>query len=150
MTYSEPIVTETIIAHFVPVQLNTQEEEGRSMVQCFQQVWTPDLRIVSSQSVELYHWNGYLPPFEFLPQLLVAQAHACLRLGDPYGAAEVYRDVLERFPTSTVAPEAQYFLAVSLYKHSHKTSDLIDNWRQLQTRYPESLWRLKQSFVEKV
>ena len=149
MTYSEPIVAETINTHFVPVQINTQEEEGRSMVQCFQQVWTPDLRIVSSQSIELYHWNGYLPPFEFLPQLLVAQAHACLRLGDPYGAAEVYRDVLERFPASAVAPEAQYSLAVSLYKHSHKTSDLLDNWRQLQTRYPESLGRLKQSFVER-
>jgi TolA-binding protein len=149
VTYSEPLVAETINAHFVPVQINTQEEEGRSMVQCFQQAWTPDLRIVSAQSVELYHWNGYLPPFEFLPQLLVGQAHACLRLGDSYGAAEVYRSVVERFPTSTVAPEAQYFLAVSLYKHSHKTSDLIDNWRALQTRYPESLWRLKQSFVEK-
>jgi TolA-binding protein len=149
VTYSESIVAETINAHFVPVQINTQEEEECSMVQCFQQVWTPDLRIVSSQSVELYHWNGYLPPFEFLPQLLIAQAQACLRLGDPYGAAEVYRGVLERFPTSAVASEAQYFLAVSLYKHSHKTSDLIDNWRQLQTRYPESLWRLKQSFVEK-
>ena len=149
MTYSEPIVAETINTHFVPVQINTQEEEGHSMVQCFQQVWTPDLRIVSSQSIELYHWNGYLPPFEFLPQLLVAQAHACLRLGDSYGAAQVYRDVLERFPTSAVAPEAQYFLAVSLYKHSHKASDLMDNWRQLQTRYPKSLWRLKQSFVEK-
>ena len=84
------------------------------MVECFQQAWTPDLRILSPQGVELYHWNGYLPPFEFLPQLLVAQAQACLRRQDPGSAAEVYRDVLERFPTSAVAPEAQYFLAVSL------------------------------------
>ncbi|HEY7494011.1 MAG TPA: hypothetical protein VIH59_23280 [Candidatus Tectomicrobia bacterium] len=148
MTYSEAAVADTIQARFVPVQINTQEESGRSMVQCFHQVWTPDLRILSSQGVELYRWNGYLPPFEFLPQLLVAHAYACLALEDPQGAAEIYSAVLERFPTSAVAPEAQYFLAVSRYKHSHKASDLLDNWHQLQTRYPDSLWRRKQSFVE--
>ena len=148
MTYSETTVADTIKTHFVPVQINTQEEAGHAMVQCFHQVWTPDLRILSSQGAELYRWNGYLPPFEFLPQLLVARAYACLALQDPSGAAEGYRQVLARFPTSAVAPEAQYFLAVSLYKYSHEASDLLDNWHQLQTRYPDSLWRLKQSFIE--
>ena len=56
--------------------------------------------------------------------------------------------VLERFPTSAVAPEAQYFLAVSAYKQSHQASDLLDNWHRLQMRYPDSLWRVKQLFVE--
>ncbi len=105
--------------------------------------------MLSSQGVELYHWNGYVPPFEFLPQLLVARVYACLALQDPSGAAEGYRQVLERFPSIAVAPEAQYFLAVSLSKHSHEASELLDNWHQLQTRYPNSLWRLKPSFVEK-
>jgi len=143
------MVADTISTHFVPLQVNVQEEEGHSMVKCFQQAWTPDLRILSPQGVELYHWNGYLPPFEFIPQLLVAQAQARLRLQDPGSAAEIYRDVLERFPTSAVAPEAQYFLGVSLYKSSHQASDLLNNWHQLQTRYPQSLWRIKQSFIEK-
>ena len=89
-----------------------------------------------------------MPPAEFLPQLLVAQAHACLRLHDDLGAAAVYREVLERFPTSAVAPEAQYFLAVAAYKQSHQASDLLDNWHRLQMRYPASLWRVKQSFME--
>jgi TolA-binding protein len=149
VTYSEATVADTITTHFVPVQINTQEEAGHSIVERFHQAWTPDLRILSPQGAELYRWNGYLPPFEFLPQLLVARAYACLALQDPAGAAEEYRQALERFPTSAVAPEAQYFLAVSLYKSHHAASDLLDNWHQLQTRYPESLWRLKQSFVEK-
>ena len=25
----------------------------------------------------------------------------------------------------------------------------LNNWQQLQTRYPESFWRIKQSFIEK-
>ena len=72
-----------------------------------------------------------------------------LPVPNPGSAAEVYRDVLERFPTSAVGPEAQYFLAVSLYKSTHQASALLNHWQQLQTRYPESVWRLKQSCIEK-
>jgi hypothetical protein len=133
VTYSDPQVIDTINARFVPMQINTQEAAGLPLVQRFYQVWTPDLRVVAPEGVDLYHWNGYLPPAEFLPQLLVAQAHACLRLHDEPGA---------------VAPEAQYFLAVSAYKQSHQASDLLDNWHRLQMRYPASLWRVKQSFAE--
>ena len=148
MTYSESQVIDTITARFVPVQINTQEATGQPLVQRFAQVWTPDLRVVSPAGVDLYRWNGYLPPAEFVPQLLVAQAQTLLRLQDEPGAAGVYREVLERFPTSAVAPEAQYFVAVALYKHSHQAPDLLDTWRRLQTQYPNSIWRVKQSFTE--
>jgi len=148
VTYLEAAVADAISTHFVPLQVNTQEEDSHALVECFHQAWTPDLRVLSPQGAELYHWNGYLPPFEFLPQLLVAQAQARLCLQEPGRAAEIYQDVLERFPTSAVAPEAQYFFAVSRYKASQQASDLLNNWQQLQTRYPNSIWRLKQSFVE--
>ena len=148
VTYSDAQVIAIITARLVPVQINTQEAAGQPLVQRFYQVWTPDLRVLSPNGVDLYHWNGYLPPAEFVPQLLVAQAQTLLRLHDEPGAAAVYREVLERFPTSAVAPEAQYFFAVSAYKHSHNASDLLDNWRRLQTRYPDSIWRVKQSFIE--
>ena len=148
VTYSDAQVIAIITVRFVPVQINTQEAAGQPLVQRFYQVWTPDLRVLSPNGVDLYHWNGYLPPAEFVPQLLVAQAQTLLRLHDEPGAAAVYREVLERFPTSAVAPEAQYFFAVSAYKHSHNASDLLDNWRRLQTRYPDSIWRVKQSFIE--
>ena len=148
MTYSDAQVIDTINARFVPMQINTQDAASLPMVQRFYQVWTPDLRVVSPEGVDLAHWNGYLPPAEFLPQLLVAQAQTLLRLHDEPRAAALYREVLERFPTSAVAPEAQYFFAVSTYKHSHEATDLLDNWRQLQTRYPASIWRVKQSFIE--
>ncbi len=113
MTYSDTQVIDTLTARFVPVQINTQEAAGQPLVQRFYQVWTPDLRVVSPDGMDLYHWNGYLPPAEFVSQLLVAQAHTLLRLHDEPGAAAVYREVLERFPASAVAPEAQYFAAVA-------------------------------------
>jgi TolA-binding protein len=93
-------------------------------------------------------WNGYLPPFEFVPQLLAAQAQALLRIGDLAGAAGVYEEVLRRFPTSAVAAEAQYYRGVAKYKASHEPNDLAGSWAQLRNRYPESIWRVKQSFTE--
>jgi hypothetical protein len=35
-------------------------------------------------------WNGYLPPFEFVPQLLVALGQARLRLHAEARAATLY------------------------------------------------------------
>ena len=66
----------------------------------------------------------------------------------PRGAAALYDDVLRRFPTSAVAPEAQYFLAVAKYKASHQADDLRGGWRRLQSRFPDGIWRVKQSFTE--
>ncbi len=148
VTYPEPTVAETINQRFVPVQVNVQEESARPLIERYRQFWTPDVRLLGSDGFEYYRWNGYLPPFEFLPQLLVGQAQACLRMHDEPGAAALYDEVLRRFPTSAVAPEAQYFLAVAKYKTSYQADDLRGGWRQLQTRFPDSIWRVKQSFTE--
>ena len=48
-----------------------------------------------------------------------------------------------------VAPEAQCYLGVARYKASHEGADLAKGWHRLQTRYPESNWRTKQSFNER-
>jgi hypothetical protein len=117
------------------------------------------VRVLAADGFELSRWNGYLPPFEFVPQLLVALGQARLRLHDEAGAA-LYEEVLSRFPTSAVAPEAQYYLGVARYKAGHEGADLAkawhrlqtrypETWHRLQTRYPESIWRVKQSFIER-
>ena len=148
MTYPEPAVAEAINTHFAPVQVNTQEDAGKPILERLRQVWTPDVRILGPDGFDYYHWNGFLPPFEFLPQLLAGLAYARLRMHDEAGAAALYGEVLRRFPTSAVAPEAQYYLAVSRYKDTHERNDLAGNWRELRLRYPNSIWRTKQSFME--
>jgi len=148
VTYSEPAVADEITQRFVPIQVNVQADAAKPLIQQYRQAWTPDLRLLAPDGFELYRWNGYLPPFELLPQLLAAQAHGLLRLDDLARASDVYAEVLRRFPTSAVAPEAHYFLAVSKYKASHEGSDLLGGWRQLQAHYPDSIWRVKQSFTE--
>lgn len=93
---------------------------------------------------------GYLPPSEYIPQLLTSRGLALLRMGKNVAAAEAYREVLDRFPTSEAAPEAAYFYAVSRYKDSHEPGDLrgLYGWKRLQHRYPDSTWRLRQSWTE--
>ena len=149
MTYPEALVAATITAHCVPVQINTQDGNGADVVARYRQVWTPDLRILEAEGGELYRWNGYLPPFEFVPQLLVALGQARLRLHEEEAATRLFAETLQRFPTSASAPEAQYFLGVAAYKASHEGSDLQRHWHRLQTRYPQSIWRTKQSFIER-
>lgn len=148
MTYPQAEVQKAITSRFVPCQINTQDPANAEIVRRFRQAWTPDLRVVDPEGVELYRWNGYLPPFEFLAQLLAAEAHGWLRLGDNRRAAEGYAAVLDQHPTAACAPEALYFLAVARYKDSHEAQDLLGPWHLLKSRYPESTWRIRQSFTE--
>ena len=149
MTYPDEAVATAVSKYFVPVQINTQDgtEDTREVVRRFRQVWTPDLRILDGD-VELYRWNGYLPPAEYLPRLLAGRAEALLRSERGEEAAEAYADVLRRYPTSFAGPEVAYFKAVARYRVSHEPADLLDNWAEVQHRYPTSEWRTKQSFIE--
>ncbi len=150
VTYPEATVVATLEDRFVGCQINTQDGTGDAVVERYRQVWTPDLRVLDADGFELYGWNGYLPPYEFLAQLLVGQGHAYLRLHDEPGAESIFGDVLTRFPTSQVAAEAQYFQAVAAYKRSHEGGELAKGWHHLRTKYPDSAWRLRQSFTEKL
>lgn len=148
VTYSEPAVSDAIMRDFVPVQMNVTEAASKPVIDCYRQFWTPDIRLLDCSGFDMYRWNGYLPPFEFLPQLMVGRAQVYLRLNDNHAAEEVYEDVLRRFPDSFAAPEAEYFFGVSRYKDSHESSDLIGAWQHLRTSHPDSMWRMKQSFSE--
>lgn len=148
MTYPEPAV-EAAISQVVPLQMNVKEEATKPVIERIRHVWTPDIRLIGPDSFDYGGWNGYLPPFEYIPQLLVTRAMATLRQHQFEAAATLYEDVLKRYPTSFAAPEALYFLGVARYEASGEGGDLTRPWHQLQSRYPASNWRIRQSFVEK-
>lgn len=141
---------DTIVERFIPVQINTQTDEGRVIVERYRQAWTPDLRVLGADGFEFSSWLGYLPPAEYVPQLLVSEAMAHLRMQDNERAARVYQEVLDRFQTSMAAPEAAFFFAVARYKDTHEATDLrgIKGWKRLQIQYPLSPWKIKQSWTE--
>lgn len=146
MTYPQSAVSDAVETFCIPLQVDNTGPEAEPLTQRYRHIWTPDLRLLESDGNELYRWNGYLPPFEFAPQLLSAVAHASLRLKNFDRAIEVYADLLKRFPTSLAAPEAEYFLACARYRKTHESSELLRGWHELQKRYPNSEWTVKQDF----
>ena len=148
MTYPQPPVQELIQANTIPVQIDNSDDNNAAIVARFKHNWTPDLRILDAELTELYRWDGYLPPPEFMARLVAGLGQARLRLHDYKEAEAHYIDVLRRFPTSLAAPEAQYYLGVTRYRADPETNELLHQWSILRSKYPASEYRLKQSFKE--
>lgn len=146
MTYPETPVREAIERLTAPFQLDNTVDANQDLLTRFRHVWTPDLRILDVDGTELYRWSGYLPPYEFAPQLIAAVAHGRLRRKEYDQAATLYDEVLRRFPTALVAAESQYYVGVAKYRASHDSSDLLHGWHELEKMHPDSEWTVKQNF----
>ncbi|HEY7063645.1 MAG TPA: hypothetical protein VII06_19355 [Chloroflexota bacterium] len=134
--------------YVVPVQVPTLDPASAPIIKRFQQVWTPTIMLLAPDGKVYDEWNGYLPPGLFLPRLLLGLGKAELKQDRLEAAARCFDEIAAKYPLSDVAPEALYWAAVSRYKASHQAEDLLGGWRKLQSRYPESPWRVRQSFIE--
>ncbi|HEX3459242.1 MAG TPA: tetratricopeptide repeat protein [Candidatus Baltobacteraceae bacterium] len=148
MTYLQTEVVETILAHSVPLQFDNSKKENNFFLHGIHHIWTPDVRILNHDGYELYRWDGFLPPSEFIARTLCGFALAYLRLKRFEQAEAVYVDVLKRFSTTYAAPEAQYYLGVTRYRRDPDSDELLTQWANLRSRYPESEYRVKQSFKD--
>ncbi len=148
MTYPQTLVAQAIAQYAVPLQIDNSKSENNQLLHRIHHIWTPDVRILHYDGFELYRWDGFLPPSEFVARLECAVGMAYLRLKRFDDAEKAYVDVLTRFSTSYAAPEAQYYLGVTRYRRDPDSDDLLNQWAQLRARYPASEYRVKQSFKE--
>jgi tetratricopeptide (TPR) repeat protein len=148
VTYPQPPVVEAIVAHAVPVQFDNSKTENNPFLHSIHHIWTPDIRILYHDGSELYRWDGFLPPPEFVARVLCGFGLAYLRLKRFDQAEAVYVDVLKRFSTTYAAPEAQYYLGVTRYRRDPNSDELLTQWAELRSRYPLSEYRVKQSFKD--
>jgi TolA-binding protein len=58
-------------------------------------------------------------------------------------AERVYREVVEKYPSTSSAPEARYWLGVSRYKGSGDHTVLGKTALELQETAPDSVWAKK-------
>jgi hypothetical protein len=137
-----------MLRNAVPLQIDNTATESRAILHKLHHIWTPDVRVLTHNGDELYRWDGYLPPFEYTPRMLCGFALANLRTKRFDNAEKLYVEVLKRFPTSYAAPEAQYYLGITRYRRDPDGDDLLEGWAQLRSRYPNSEYRVKQSFKE--
>ena len=148
MTYPQVPVAEAILAHSIPVQVDNSNPENNRFLHDIHHIWTPDIRILYHDGFELYRWDGFLPPPEFVARTLCGFGFSYLRLKRFDQAEAAYLDVLQRFSTTYAAPEAQYYLGVSRYRRDPDSDELLTQWANLRSRYPSSEYRVKQSFKE--
>jgi len=104
--------------------------------------------ILDADGIEYYRFYGFLPPDEFIPQLQFGLARMALEKLNFRQASIELKGIVGKHPKSDIAPEAQYWLAVSEYKSTHNVDILLGAWRKLKKDYPDSIWAKKVSFVK--
>lgn len=148
MTYPQASVVETITRYAIPLQFDNSKSENHKFLHSIHHIWTPDVRVLSYDGYEMYRWDGFLPPSEFIARMECGFAMANLRSKRYDDAEKLYVDVLTRFSTTYAAPEALYYLGVTRYRRDPDSDEMLTQWANLRSRYPASEYRVKQSFKE--
>jgi hypothetical protein len=130
------------------VHFNAKDEANAELAGRHLQVWTPTLHLLLPDGRSAFEHVGYLPPEAFLAELELGLAKADLKCRDYATAAERFERIRDHRPTSHVADEAAYWAAVARYNESGQSNGLMAGWQKLRKRYPQSIWRWKQSFYE--
>ena len=143
VTYPNQGVVDYIGNNFIPVRFNAQTNpEVKSK---YRILWAPTILILDSNGTEYYRFNGYLPPEEFIPQLEFGLARMSLEKQDIKTADTQMKRVVEKYPKSDIAPEAQYWVGVIAYQLTHDVNDEINEGKKITERYPNSIWAKKVS-----
>jgi len=138
-------VAASINTFFVPVQLNV--EKDKDPVQKFRAIWTPNINILDASEHVFYHVEGWLPPSEYSAMLMVAHGQYFLKRKRYVEAKDIFRKAWDKFPQSSFAPEALYYLGVSGYMESHEADELSKAWKLLQRYHPQSTWAIRSSIL---
>ncbi len=107
--------------------------------------WTPTVLILDPEGVERFRMEGYLPKPEFRAALELGLGRLAFKLKEWTEAEREYGQVVERYPDSSVAPEALYWTGVSQYQRTHDPKILTQTGKDLSEKYPESIWTQKAS-----
>jgi len=145
VTYPDLCVATALNEYYVPVQINV--DQSRDLTRKFKVIWTPNINVLDSSENLCYRVEGWLPASEYSAMLMIAHGHYFLCHKRYKNAGELFQKVWDKFPHSTFAPEALYYLGVSGYMESHKVENLTSPWRILQGYCPQSTWAIRSSIL---
>ena len=141
VTYPDSNVCFTVDKNFIPLQIDFNK--NKSLVSRFSVKWTPTIIILDPEGDEHHRFIGFLPPEDFIGQLILGKGKAEFNLEHFDQAIQCFQELLVRYPKTDAAPEAQYLLGVSKYKASHDPKELKSNLEILQRDYSGSEWTKK-------
>jgi len=145
--YSDPQVGDLVNSRFVPVRVHVREDaaEFKRLGGMFDAQWTPTTLILDAPSTERHRIEGFLPKDDFASQLELGLGKAAFARAAFDEAARAFDSVIERYPNTDAAPEAQYWAGVSRYKASGDAQALGDTNKRFRERYSDSTWAKKAS-----
>jgi hypothetical protein len=145
-TYADPRVRRVLADHFVRVKYDTKRpnEWFRRLNGGFAHVWHPDLVVLDARAtdrvVEARRVIGYLPPDDFIAQLLVGLGLVRLHHADPAAALDAFTRAAQAAPPAAVAPEALYWAGVAAYRVGGGLAALAPWWERIAREHPGSDW----------
>jgi TolA-binding protein len=122
------------------VPIGVHIKENPSGFHRFDAVWTPTAIVLDENGKERYRIEGYLPRDEFAAQLLMGRARVPFMNKKWADAEPLYQQVLDKYPKTSVAPAAVYWLGVAKYQRTHNAQELGTVVTELKQKYPESAW----------
>ena len=145
--YTDPRVVDFVKHNFVPVRAHVKDDKDafKKLGDRFDAHWTPTTLVVDSNGTERHRIEGFLPVDDFLSQLALGAAKAAFARQDYATAERLYREVVEKYPSTDAAPEAQYWTGVSRYRVTSDAGALKETATAFSNRYQESSWAKKAS-----
>lgn len=132
-----------ISENFIPLRSHIKEQPQN--FERFGAQWTPTEIILDAEGNERYRFEGFLPVDEFLAHLQLGLARSAFERKQFQEAERLYRNVVEEFPNTEVAPEALYWTGVSKYKGSGNAAALGETAANFKKKYSDTGWAKKAS-----
>lgn len=126
-----------------PLMINVSE--SKDIAKKYRVEWAPTIVIADDKGQELERWVGYLPPEDFIAQIMLSTALSNFHLGRLNDAISEFEQLIDQYPKSELVPEAEYYLGVSKFKKEGDMTALADVCATLNEKYPDSLWAKKGS-----
>lgn len=143
MTYPNKTVIDYINKNFIPVRYNVQT--SADIVSKYRILWAPTVLVLDPNGTEYYRFNGFLPADEFIPQLEFGLGKMALEKQDVKAANTQLKMIVDRYPKSDIAPEAQYWFGITEFKITNEVNSEVNAWRKIKENYPYSIWAKKVS-----
>ena len=141
VTYPDSNVCFSVEKDFIPIQVDFNK--NKALVKRFSVKWTPTIIIFDADGSEHHRFIGFLPPEDFIAQLVLGKGKAEFDQDRFEQAIQCFQEILVRYPKADAAPEAQYLLGVTKYKANHDPKELKLGLEVLQRDYPCSEWTKK-------
>jgi hypothetical protein len=145
--YSDPKVARYISDHFEPVRVHVRDQsaEYKRLAARYNAQWTPTILVLDPAGDERHRVEGFLPVDDFLSQIVLGLAKSAFHRQDFAEAERLFREIVERFPSTDGGPEALYWAGVSRFKGSGEAKALAETASRFRERYQDTTWAKKAS-----